>query len=309
MEVKDIFELRRQGRTEEAYAAIRPMYAAHKGHYTTIAMFWVGVDMMRLRYQQRRLEEAYRIFQSLMRLYPTMDDKDMKGQTAMMRAALLVFDHHPAFSMLDFITRWDITRLTDDDWTMGQANGHPVPSTGMRIVSKVFKEVEVTPTVDMALKAAPILAEALRHSPYNMNNQRYKALVYRIMGKKDKAINIYCHLIRNHRQSYLFHELSELVDDERQKIALLCKAIATQREEKFRQRMRFTLAGLLFSHDKPRARYELDKCIAARRQAGYTITWEMQNLAASLAEVQPVTDADEKSFYRQQEVVLRELER
>ena len=38
--------LRKQGRTEEAYAAILPMYAVHKGHYTTIAMFWVGVDMM-----------------------------------------------------------------------------------------------------------------------------------------------------------------------------------------------------------------------------------------------------------------------
>ena len=309
MEIKDIFELRKQGRTEEAYAAVLPMYAAHKGHYTTIAMFWVGVDMMRLRFQQRRLEEAYKIFRSLVRLYPTMDDKDLKGQNAMMRAALLVFDHHPAFSMLDFITQWDITRLTEEDWTRGESNGHPVPSIGMRVVGKVFKEVEGKPTVDMALKAAPILAEALKHSPYNMNNQRYKAMVYRIMGKKDKAINIYMHLISKHRQSYLFHELSELVDDERYKTALLCKAITSQKEEKFRQRMRFTLAGLLFGKDKHRARYELDKCIAVRRQLGYSITWEMQNLAASLAEVSPVTDADEKSFYREQEAVLRELMR
>lgn len=307
MEVKDIFELRKQGRTEEAYIAILPMYAAHKGHYTTIAMFWVGVDMMQLRYQQRRLEEAYKIFQSLMRLYPTMEDKDLKGQSAMMRAAILVFDHHPSFSMISFITQWGITRLGDEDWTTGQSNGHPVPSTGMRIVGKVFKEVEATPTVDVALKAAPILAEALKHSPYNMNNQRYKAIVYRIMGKKDKAIEIYLRLISKHRQSYLFHELSNLLDDEQQKIALLCKAISSQREEKFRQRMRYTLAGLLFSRDKARAKYELDKCIAARKQAGYAITWEMQNLAASLAEVIPVTDVDEKSFYRQQEAVIREM--
>lgn len=198
MEVKDIFELRKQGRTEEAYAAIVPMYATHKGHYTTIAMFWVGVDMMQLRYQQRRLEEAYKIFQSLMRLYPTMEDKDLKGQSAMMRAAILVFEHHPSFSMISFITQWGITRLADEDWTTGQSNGHPVPSTGMRIVGKVFKEVEATPTVDVALKAAPILAEALKHSPYNMNNQRYKAIVYRIMGKKDKAIEIYLRLISKH---------------------------------------------------------------------------------------------------------------
>ena len=81
MEIRDIFKLRKEGRTEEAYAAILPMYAVHKGHYTTIAMFWVGVDMMKLRYQQRQLEEAYKIFRSLLRLYPTMDDKDLKGQS------------------------------------------------------------------------------------------------------------------------------------------------------------------------------------------------------------------------------------
>ena len=307
MDVKDVFELRRQGRTEDAYAAILPLYAAHKGHYTTIAMFWVGVDMMRLRYQQRRLEEAYKIFKSLMRLYPTMKDTDLKGQSAMMRAAIQVFEHNNSFSILDFITHWDITRLTDDDWKGTQHEGFVTPSTGMRIVGKVFKEVAANPTVDMALRPTPILAEALKHSPYNRDNQRYKAIIYQIMGKKDKAINIYRHLISRSKKSTLFQELAALIDDERYKIALLCKAITLQRDEKFRQRLRFTLAELLFRQDKARARYELDKCLEARRQAGYTITWAMQNLAASLSEVNPVSDAAEKAFYREQEIVVKEL--
>ena len=54
MEVKDVFELRKQGRIEEAYEAIRPMYAAHQGHYTTIAMFWTASDMFKLRVSQNR---------------------------------------------------------------------------------------------------------------------------------------------------------------------------------------------------------------------------------------------------------------
>ena len=307
MDVKDVFELRRQGRTEDAYAAILPLYAAHKGHYTTIAMFWVGVDMMRLRYQQRHLEEAYKIFKSLMRLYPTMKDTDLKGQSAMMRAAIQVFEHNNSFSILDFITHWDITRLTDDDWKGTQHEGFVTPSTGMRIVGKVFKEVAANPTVDMALRAAPILAEALKHSPYNRDNQRYKAIIYQIMGKKDKAINVYRHLISRSKKSNEFQELANLIEDERYKIALLCKAITLQRDEKFRQRLRFTLAELLFRQDKARARYELDKCLEARRQAGYTITWAMQNLAASLSEVNPVSDAAEKAFYREQEIVVKEL--
>ena len=42
MEVKDIFELRKQGKIEEAYNAIRPMYAAHKGalHNNSNVLDW-----------------------------------------------------------------------------------------------------------------------------------------------------------------------------------------------------------------------------------------------------------------------------
>ncbi len=307
MEVRDIFKLRKEGKTEEAYAAIRPMYAAHKGHYTTICMFWVGADMMALRYKQRRLEDAYKIFLALVRLYPTMDDKDLRGQSALMRAALLVFDHNPKFSMLDFITSWDITRLTDDDWTLGNVDGHPVPSIGIRIVGKVFREVANNPTVDMALKAAPILAESLRHAPYNMQNQRYKAMIYKIMGKTSKAINIYRHLITHHRQSYLYQELAELIDDNKIKAALLCKAIMTQREPKFTQKTRWQLANLLYNVDNPRARYELDKCIELRRQEGFTVTWHMQNLLDTLADVTPVSERDERNFYRKMGTIVDKL--
>lgn len=71
MEVKDIFELRKQGRIEEAYEAIRPMYAAHQGHYTTIAMFWTASDVLKLRVSQNRVDEAAKIFQALCRCIPT----------------------------------------------------------------------------------------------------------------------------------------------------------------------------------------------------------------------------------------------
>lgn len=300
MEVKDIFKLRKEGKIEEAYDAIRPLYAVHKGHYTTLCMFWVGVDMMQLRYQQRRLEEAYKIFLALQRLYPTMDDQDKRGQSAMMRAAILVFDHNPKFSMLRFITEWNIARLTDDDWMTTQIKGHPTQSLGMRIVGKVFKEVRANPTTDMALAAAPILAEALRHSPYNMNNQRYKAIVYTIMGKKDKAANIYRHLIRHHHQSYLYQELADLTADTHDRIALLSKAIISQHDQRFTQRMHWQLANLLYDIDRSRARYELDKSVSLRKESGYDMSFEMQNLQANLADVVPVTEQDQRHFYHLQ---------
>mgnify|MGYP006923254546 CR=1 FL=1 len=48
MTVKEVFELRREGRVEEAYRAILPMYRVHHGKYTTLAMFWCAADMMNL---------------------------------------------------------------------------------------------------------------------------------------------------------------------------------------------------------------------------------------------------------------------
>jgi hypothetical protein len=58
MTVKDIFELRKRGQVEAAYEAIRPIYAAHKGRYTTLCMFWVASDVFKLRVEQSRIEEA-----------------------------------------------------------------------------------------------------------------------------------------------------------------------------------------------------------------------------------------------------------
>ena len=46
--VKDVFALRKQGKIEEAYDAIRPMYAVHKGKYTTLCMFWTAADVFKL---------------------------------------------------------------------------------------------------------------------------------------------------------------------------------------------------------------------------------------------------------------------
>ena len=124
------------------------------------------------------------------------------------------------------------------------------------------------------------------------------------MGKREKAINIYRHLLKRHHKSYPYQDLAELITEKQLKIALLTRAIATQREEKYRQRLRFKVANLLFNTDKPHAKYELEKCIAARKAAKYSITWEMQNLSASLEEVVAASEIDQKAFYQAQAEVV-----
>ena len=85
MTVKEVFELRREGKIEEAYQTILPMYKVHHGKYTTLAMFWCAVDMMKLLLSRatsndteslHALAEAEKIYLSLQHLYPNLWDDD-----------------------------------------------------------------------------------------------------------------------------------------------------------------------------------------------------------------------------------------
>ena len=80
MTVQEIFALRKQGRVEEAYEAIRPMYAVHKGYYTSLCMYLTARDVLLLRLDQGRTIEAQKIYEALKRLIPSIEDKD--GQVA-----------------------------------------------------------------------------------------------------------------------------------------------------------------------------------------------------------------------------------
>ena len=84
MTVKEIFELRKQGRIEEAYEAIRPMYAAHRGRYTTLCMFWTAADVFKLRLDQGRTDEAAKILEALKRILPNVEavNKELDTQAA-----------------------------------------------------------------------------------------------------------------------------------------------------------------------------------------------------------------------------------
>lgn len=201
MTVKDIFELRKQGKVEEAYEAIRPMYAVHQGKYTTLCMFWTASDILRKRIKEQRLDEAEKIFKALLRVLPNIEDKDGKARSRVLHAAVALAKEVKSFSMLDFVSQLEVERLGDENWqtiTATAATGtysHPRPSVGQQLLTQAFHEIQEEPTVDNALKAMPLLQEAVRRYPRNKNCQRYMAMVYRIMGENDKAAAIYQQLL------------------------------------------------------------------------------------------------------------------
>ena len=321
MTVKEVFDLRKQGKIEEAYEAIRPMYAVHQGKYTTLCMFWTASDILKKRIEEKRIEEAENIFKALLRVQPNIDDKDGKAQTAMMHHALRLSEVSASFRMLDFVESLPVEALADADWQSltpapspkGEGSKYPIPSTAQRLLTRAFHEIQMQMYGDFitrkapaphdevmasCLKVMPLLQEAMRRNPRDKHNLRYMAVVYTVMGEREKAIAIYRQLLVRYRDSYLYAELAELTDDPGPKAALLCRAIQNQRQEKFCTAYHLDLARLLLGRDNARAAYELQKCVATRKALGYHITRDINEMLSQLSGVQPSTDTQQRDFYR-----------
>ena len=304
MTVKEVFDLRKQGRIEEAYKAIRPMYAVHQGKYTTLCMFWTAHDILKLRLQSKRIDEAEKIFKALLRILPNIEDKDGGARKSMMHYALVLGKESKSFPVLEYVGKLDVGQLTDDEWktitenSEGVALSHPIPPDVRQLLTHAFHELQENPTAENALKMMPLLQEALRRNPRDKHCQRYLAVSYRILGDKERAIECYRQMLRRAHDSYLYAELAELTDDPGSKAALYCQAILNQRQEKFRTGYRLALARLLMDRDPSRAAYELQKCVATRKASGYHPTREIQQMLKRLDGVQPVTDAAQREFYR-----------
>ena len=304
MTVKEVFELRKQGKIEEAYEAIRPMYAVHHGKYTTLCMFWTASDILKKRIKEQRFDEAQKIFKALLRILPDIDDSGGKARSSILYEAVTLDKEIKNFSMLDFVNQLKVEQLSDEDWktiavpAVAGSPGHPVPSVAQQLLTCAFHEIQEVPTVDNALKAMPLLQEAMRRCPHNKNCLRYLAVVYRIMGERDKAVAIYQQLLKSHHDSYLFAELAELTDEAGRKAVLVCQAILNQRQEKFRTGYRLELARLLMDRDKAKAAHELQKCVATRKALGFGVNLEMQLMLQQVQDVTATTDAEQLDFYK-----------
>ncbi len=321
MTVKDIFELRKQGKIEEAYEAIRPMYAVHQGKYTTLCMFWTANDILKKRIKEQRLDEAEKIFKALLRVLPSIDDKDSKALSSILYDAVTLDKESKSFCMLDFVEQLKVEKLSDKDWKgltpspspNGEGSKYTIPSVAQQLLTCAFHELQeqmygdfVTKKAPLShdevlassLKVMPLLQEAMRRYPRDKHNQRYMAVVYTIMGEREKAVDIYRQLLKRSRDSYLYAELAELTDDTGQKAALYCQAILNQRQEKFRMGYRLELARLLMDRDKTHAAHELQKCVATRKALGYHNTRDIDQMLEQIADVKPTTDAEQQEFYR-----------
>lgn len=321
--IQDIFEMRKNGQFEQAYEAVLPMYRVHHGHYTTLCMFWTATDVMRIRIEAGKCDEAAQIFASLRNLYPNLQDKDHSAARTLNRLALMLAtkeqelaklqQYHAyasspeqersgglSFSLLDYMTVFGQHYFSEEDWQMSEFNGHPVPSFATKVISRIFHEVTSEKECEFEhLKNALDLVEmGLQHTPRNRHLIRYQAnLIYRC-GDRKRAISLYRQLTHNTRDAYLYSELASMLDDPNEQVALLAKAIQCQRTEAFAQRDRLTLASLIKDTFPQHAAYELQRVLALRESLGQHPNRTILELQKFLTDIAPVTSADQHEFYQ-----------
>ena len=90
MTVEEVFALRNQGRVEDAYEAAREIYAVDKGPYASTAMFWTAVDVLKLRANEDRVDEAKKILMALERLLNNCKDGNGWMHSAMEKCRKLL---------------------------------------------------------------------------------------------------------------------------------------------------------------------------------------------------------------------------
>ena len=304
MEVRDIFELRREGRTEEAYRAILQIYAIHQGPHTNLCMFWCTNDLFKMRVREKRIDEARKLLYQLTQLYPHIQDRLLMGNRAIVNTALTLDKNIDNFNLVYFMPFFN--RMTEADWQPYIAQGHSVPSLGQQVVNHLLKNQPQRDTkyVDTI---ADLFRTALKKSPYYKENLRHLAQMHTLFGKKKEAVDTYKKLLRRHHDSYLYAELAKLIYNPSEKIALYSMAVTMQRKEEYRAKYHLELAALMQDTLPARAAYELQCYFGIRQRHQQHITAFAKRLMDKLKTAKPVKDEDERLMYLRAKAVVNKL--
>lgn len=294
MEVKDIFNLRKEGKTAEAYQLISDRYAQHKGKYTTMCMFWCTDDMFRLAVSNTDWPRARRLLYDMTLIYPATTGPDEHTVSCIAREAVELDRHIDDFNLVFFMPYF--TMLGEADWMPTSIDGHRVPSLGQQVVNHLLKGIDRR-DADYINTVAPLFQKAMRLQPNYKENLRHLAQMKVLVGNRDEATKIYRKLLSRHHDAYLYAELAELIDDDNGKIALLTQAALNQRQPRFASNYHLRLAELLQQKAPARAACELNQYSKGIKLNGKRESSSVRHLREAIGNVEPVSEKEELDFY------------
>lgn len=178
MTAKEIYTLRKSGKLEEAYEAARQLYATDKSPAASSTMFWAAVDILKVRLDQGRRQEASKILMALERLLPHVPDTEGWVRNAYERSERMlqkpgndVSDHNELGKWGEELAAAYLSEegyvILDRDWHSGHRDIDIVASQDGVIV---FVEVKTRRNTDYALPEEAVNYAKRRNLRYAINH-------------------------------------------------------------------------------------------------------------------------------------------
>lgn len=177
--------------------------------------------------------------------------------------AVKVEDNTPfQFHIRNFMNLWGWENIRNpEDWEQFKTDDGKIVTSLVEKLIKVYSKELKTDGIPSPKEFSDLIDKATAQFPNNQYMPLYKAYELLSLGKKDEALDNYKKLIlKSPTKSYLWSQLSDLVDDMELQTSLLCKAISVEKDEQFVGKTRLKLVeNLLERNLMGLAAYELNR--------------------------------------------------
>jgi hypothetical protein len=294
---REIFALRRQGKSAEALEAARAGLSGREDDLWFLRAYaWVLYDQVKKivdEYEQTRLSdsEMANYISPFMREFSKMA-APLRGDTAfsqMLRLATKVSRHWPDF--LAF-SRWaDIDNFSEEDRTpFITDDGGRVDSLQQRFVRAIAREAasaspDVRQTSDLVLWGLTILEKALLENPTDQWLNYYQSKIDLKEDRLDDAMRRLLPILRKQsRAAWPWALLAEILEKSHPEQAVVCYIHSTElaREEQEAARVRIRLAQLLAEQERfQEAAFQAHLAAVYRENNGFRTPAELSRLLQS----------------------------
>lgn len=196
-------------------------------------------------------------------------------------------DNAPLLRIRDFVTLWGLENLQEDDWEQYRTDdGRTLPSLVEKLASVYTKEL-ITDGVAASEEFSQLVDKALEAYPDSQNMPYVKARVLMSQGRMAEALVFYKQLLVKYpSKNYLWVHATNLVEDMDMRIGMLCKAVMSGVDDKFKGAARMKLATVFMRKNlQPNAKYELEKYRETYQREGWGLKAEFMVLYNQLSGV------------------------
>ena len=242
---------------------------------------------------------TWELFNQYLDLFP--EAPASSAHSKVLGLAERIMKDNNAFRFYDFFKRWNPEKLRSDDWKEENGNnGETYKPLAVKSLKKAKEAVDCLSreqTGDL-LWLVDLYGKAVEKFPDDDWIIRSKALLLIKIGQLANAKNIYRDLcLKMSEKYYIWQEFSYCYEEDKPKIALLCKALSLEKNEDFIGKIRLVLARLLIrNHRYENALVEITQYRKHYKEKGWHIELDVDNLQNQCSSAIPAPDNNE-SFY------------